>query len=163
MPQKCRFLFRDYVLYVCSMSAAVLKSSTLHRETTVAAAPAAKQLRAMPTTPSALISPRAVLQALMNTVAPFPSCTHCCFAALHLFHLQAGQRRPMLCNQQAFYNGLKPESKVGLAAAKTAAMWINLNIDGCGVVAPPVHSSSRAPLLLANLLAHNLPLPRAAQ
>ena len=61
----------------------------------------------------------------------------------------------------AFYNGLK--SKVGLAAAKTAAMRINLNIDGCGVVAPPVHSSLRAPLLLANLLAHNLPLPRAAQ
>jgi len=28
-------------------------------------------------------------------------------------------------------NGLK--SKVGLAAAKTAAMQINLNIDGCGV------------------------------
>ena len=57
----------------------------------------------------------------------------------------------------AFYNGLK--SKVGLAAAKTAAMRINLNIDGCGVVAPPVHSSLRAPLLLDNL-AHNLPLPR---
>ena len=61
----------------------------------------------------------------------------------------------------AFYNGLK--SKVGLAAAKTAVMRINLNIDGCGVVAPPVHSSSRAPLLLANLLAQTLPLPRAAQ
>ena len=62
-----------------------------------------------------------------------------------------------------FYNGLK--SKVGLAAAKTVAMRINLNIDGCGVVAPctpPVHSSLRAPHLLANLLAHNLPLPRAA-
>ena len=61
----------------------------------------------------------------------------------------------------AFYNGLK--SKVGLAAAKTAVTRINLNIDGCGVVAPPVQSSSRAPLLLANLLAHNLSLPRAAQ
>jgi len=58
---------------------------------------------------------------------------------------------------RAFYNGLK--SKVGLAAAKTAAMRINLNIDGCGVVVPPVHSSLRAPLLLANLLAHNLPSP----
>ena len=34
--------------------------------------------------------------------------------------------------------------RVGLTAAKTAAMRINLNIDGCGVVAPPVHSSSRA-------------------
>ena len=46
-----------------------------------------------------------------------------------------------------------------LKTAKTAAMRINLNIDGCGVVAPPFHSSSRAPLLLANLLAHNLPHP----
>jgi hypothetical protein len=27
-------------------------------------------------------------------------------------------------------------------------------MDGCGGVAPPVHASSRAPLLLANLLAH---------
>jgi len=27
-------------------------------------------------------------------------------------------------------------------------MRINLNIDGCGVVAPPVHSSLRAPHLL---------------
>jgi len=56
------------------------------------------------------------------------------------------------------------KSKVGLAAAKMAAraaIRINLNIDGCGVVAPPVHSSLRAPLL-ANLLAHNPPLPRAA-
>ena len=58
------------------------------------------------------------------------------------------------------YNGLK--SKVGLAAAKTAAIRINLNIDGCGVVAPVLSSSSRDPLL-ADLLAHNLPLPRAAQ
>ena len=49
---------------------------------------------------------------------------------------------------------------VGLAAAKTAAMRINLNIDECGVVAPRVHSSSRAPLLLANLLTHNPPSAR---
>eukprot|EP00802_Teleaulax_amphioxeia_P035317 Tamp_43385.p1 GENE.Tamp_43385~~Tamp_43385.p1 ORF type:complete len:117 (-),score=5.69 Tamp_43385:36-386(-) len=34
----------------------------------------------------------------------------------------------------AFYNGLK--SKVGLSAAKAAALRINLNIDGCGGVAP---------------------------
>ena len=57
---------------------------------------------------------------------------------------------------RGIYNGLK--SKVDLAAAKTAAMRINLNIDGCGVVAPPVHSSLRAPLL-ANLLAPNSPSP----
>ena len=34
----------------------------------------------------------------------------------------------------AFYNGLK--SKVGLAAAKAAALRVNLNIDGCGVESP---------------------------
>jgi len=37
----------------------------------------------------------------------------------------------------AFYNGLK--SKVGLAVAKAAALRVNLNInrDGCSIVAPP--------------------------
>ena len=54
----------------------------------------------------------------------------------------------------AFYNGLK--SKVGLAAAETAALRINLNVQGCGIVAAPVHS----PLLLPLLLSHNLPLSR---
>jgi hypothetical protein len=38
----------------------------------------------------------------------------------------------------AFYQHLK--SKVGLAAAKAAALRISLNIDGCGVIAPPVHA-----------------------
>ena len=32
--------------------------------------------------------------------------------------------------REAFYNGLK--SKVGLAAAKAAACWVNLNVQGCG-------------------------------
>ena len=36
-----------------------------------------------------------------------------------------------------FYNGFK--SKVGLAAAKAAALWVNLNINGCSIVAPPAH------------------------
>jgi len=36
----------------------------------------------------------------------------------------------------AFYNGLK--SKVGLAAAKAAALRINLNVHGCSIVAPPM-------------------------
>ena len=36
--------------------------------------------------------------------------------------------------QAAFYNGLK--SKVGLAAAKAAALRVNLNVQGCGIVAP---------------------------
>jgi len=55
-----------------------------------------------------------------------------------------------------------PEQQSRSGCGQDAAMRINLNIDGCGVVAPPVHSSLRAPLLLANLLAHNLPLPRVA-
>jgi len=71
-----------------------------------------------------------------------------------------GMPAPQHCDsfcfrRAAFYNGLKSKVQVGLTAAKAAA----LNIDGCGV-APPVHASSRAPLLLANLLAHNLPTPR---
>ena len=58
----------------------------------------------------------------------------------------------------AFYNGLK--SKVGLAAAKAAALRINLNVQGCSIVAPPMHAPSRTPLLLPLLLSHNLPTPR---
>ncbi len=58
----------------------------------------------------------------------------------------------------AFYNGLK--SKVGLAAAKAAALRINLNVQGCSIVAPPMHDPSRTPLLLPLLLSHNLPTPR---
>ena len=46
----------------------------------------------------------------------------------------------------AFYNGLK--SKDGLAAAKAAALRINLNVQGCGIVATPMHAPSRTPLLL---------------
>jgi hypothetical protein len=55
----------------------------------------------------------------------------------------------------AFYMGVK--SKVGLVAAKTSALRINLNIQGCSVVAAPLHAPSDAPLLL---LSHNIPLPR---
>jgi hypothetical protein len=40
------------------------------------------------------------------------------------------------------------------------ALRINLNVEGCGIVAAPVHAPSRAPLLLPLLLSHNLPLPR---
>ena len=58
----------------------------------------------------------------------------------------------------AFYNGLK--SKVGLAAAKAAALRVNLNVQGCGIVAPPMHAPSRTPLLLPRLLSHNLLTPR---
>ena len=58
----------------------------------------------------------------------------------------------------AFFQSLK--SKVGLAAAKAAALMINLNVKGCGIVAAPVHAPSCIPLLLPLLLSHNLTLPR---
>jgi hypothetical protein len=54
--------------------------------------------------------------------------------------------------------GLK--SKVCVVAAKTLVLRINLNIQGCSVVAPSLHAPSRAPLLLPLLLSHNIPLPR---
>jgi hypothetical protein len=43
---------------------------------------------------------------------------------------------------------------------QAAALRINLNVEGRGIVAAPVHAPSRAPLLLPLLLSHNLPLPR---
>jgi hypothetical protein len=61
----------------------------------------------------------------------------------------------------AFYQSLK--SKVGLAASKAAALRINLNVEGCGIVAAPVHDPSRDPLFLPLLLSHYLPLPHVHQ
>ena len=58
----------------------------------------------------------------------------------------------------AFYQSLK--SKVELAAAKAAALRINLSVEGCGILAAPVHAPSRAPLLLATLLSHTSLFPR---
>jgi hypothetical protein len=55
----------------------------------------------------------------------------------------------------AFYQGLK--SKVGLAAAKAAA----LRVQGCSIVAAPMHAPSRTSLLLPLLLSHNLSLSPA--
>ena len=58
----------------------------------------------------------------------------------------------------AFYNGLK--SKVGLAAAKAAALRVNLNITGCSIVAPPARPSrSSHASLIDSLLSHSLPMP----
>jgi hypothetical protein len=65
--------------------------------------------------------------------------------------------QPIGLERAAFYKSLK--SKVGLAAAKAAALRINLNVEGCGIVAAPVHAPSRAPPLLP-LLSHTLPPPR---
>jgi hypothetical protein len=71
---------------------------------------------------------------------------------------QTNNSEALRFKRAAFYNGLK--SKVGLAAAKAAALRVNLNVQGCGIVAPPMHAPSRTPLLLPLLLSHNLPLPR---
>jgi hypothetical protein len=80
-------------------------------------------------------------------------------------HFTAGGMSPQ-CNHSdsfrfkhaAFYQSLK--SKFGLSAVKAAALRINLNVGACGIVAVPVHASSRTPLLLPLLLSHNLPLSR---
>ena len=71
---------------------------------------------------------------------------------------QRNQSDSFRFKRAAFFQLLK--SKVGLAAAKAAALRININVEGCGIVAAPVHAPSCAPLLLPLLLSHNLPLPR---
>jgi hypothetical protein len=71
---------------------------------------------------------------------------------------QRNQSDSFRFKRAAFYQSLK--SKVGLAAAKAAALRINLNVEGCGIVAASVHAPSRAPLLLPLLLSHNLSFPR---
>jgi hypothetical protein len=43
---------------------------------------------------------------------------------------------------------------------KAAALRINLNVQGCSIVAAPMHAPSRTSLLLPLLLSHNLPLSR---
>ncbi len=70
---------------------------------------------------------------------------------------QRNQSDSFRFKRAAFYNSLK--SKVGLAAAKATALRVNLNVQGCGIVAPPMHASSRTPLLLPLLLSHNFPTP----
>ena len=69
--------------------------------------------------------------------------------------LQTNNSEALRFKRTAFYDGLK--SKVGLAAAKAAALRVNLNVQGCGIVATPMHAPSRTPLLLPLLLSHNLP------
>ena len=70
---------------------------------------------------------------------------------------QTNNSEALLFKRAAFYNGLK--SKVGLAAAKAAALRVNLNVQGCVIVATPMHAPSRTPLLLHLFLSHNLPIP----
>ncbi len=70
---------------------------------------------------------------------------------------QRNQSESFWFKHAAFYQGLK--SKVGLAAAKAATLRINLNVQGCIIVAAPMHAPSHTSLLLPLLLSHNLPLP----
>jgi hypothetical protein len=70
---------------------------------------------------------------------------------------QTNNSEALWFKRAAFYNGLK--SKVGLAAAKAAALLVNLNVQGCGIVAPPLHAPSRTPLLLPLLLSHKGVVP----
>ena len=71
---------------------------------------------------------------------------------------QTNNSEALRFKRAAFYNGLK--SKVGLEVAKAAVLRINLNVQGCVIVATPMHTPSRTPLLLSLLLSHNLPIPR---
>jgi hypothetical protein len=71
---------------------------------------------------------------------------------------QTNNSEDLRFKRAAFYNGLK--SKVGLAAAKAAALRINLNVQGCVIVATPMHAPYRTSLLSPLLLSHNLPIPR---
>jgi hypothetical protein len=64
--------------------------------------------------------------------------------------LQTNNSEALRFKHASFYNDLK--SKVGLAAAQAAALRINLNVQGCGIVATPMHVPSRTPLLLPLLL-----------
>jgi hypothetical protein len=72
---------------------------------------------------------------------------------------QTNNSEALRFKRAAFYNGLK--SKVGLAAAETAALRINLNVQGCGIVATPMHAPSRTPLLPPLLLTQSPYSPRS--
>ena len=85
---------------------------------------------------------------------------HTHFTATGMFS-QRNKSDSFRYERAAFYQSL--ESKVALAAAKAAALRINLNVESCGVVAPPMQASSRAPLLIPLLLSHNLPFLRVHQ
>ena len=58
---------------------------------------------------------------------------------------QRNQSDSFRFKRAAFYNGLK--SKVGLAAAKAAALRVNLNVQGCSIVSstPNARSLSHSP------------------
>jgi hypothetical protein len=61
--------------------------------------------------------------------------------------------------------GLLPEfeEQSRTCGGQAAALRINLSVEGCCVVAHPMHAPSRAALLSPLLLSHNLPFPRVHQ
>ena len=69
---------------------------------------------------------------------------------------QTNNSEALRFKRAAFYQGLK--SKVGLAAAKAAALRINLNVQGCGIVATPMHVVHTG-LGSSSLVAHVLHYP----
>ena len=78
------------------------------------------------------------LQDHRDTEAHFFSKSYRTTGRLRLRHTAAGMSsqtnnsEALRFKRAAFYNGLK--SKVGLAAAKKAALRVNLNVQGCGIV-----------------------------
>jgi hypothetical protein len=93
------------------------------------------------------------LQAHRETTAHFtalgmPAQQHC-----HSFRSSTVARRSSTVLQWL-------EEQIGLAAAKAAALRVNLNINGCSIVAPPARPSrpSRA-CLTDSVLSHSLPMP----
>jgi len=51
-------------------------------------------------------------------------------------------------------------SSLPSAVSRNSSPRIGLNVQGCSIVAAPMHAPSRTSLLLPLLLSHNLPLPR---
>ena len=70
---------------------------------------------------------------------------------------QTNNSEALRFTRAAFYNGLK--SKVGLAAAKAAALRINLNVQGC-VVATPMTLPLALPFCSPSFF-HTISLPPA--
>ena len=61
-----------------------------------------------------------------------------------------------------FLSGMKTGTRLCFLRrnASLPPLRINLNIQGCSVVAPSSHAPFHAPLVLPLLLSHNIPLPR---
>jgi len=80
----------------------------------------------------------------LRLLAPAHACSSI-FCVFLFYRGSPGDRGALHCHWNAIATqlGQVPFSQrdiVGLAAAKAGALQINLNIDGCGVVAPPVHA-----------------------